>query len=127
MEDLGFSRKFVKTYRKGESIFLEGDSGTELYAVLQGSVNISRRADDGEPTLLRCLEQGEIFGEMGLLDNAPRSASANADQDDTRVVVIDQAKFIYLVSQQPVFALDIMQVLCRRIRMLEEKAQGNTS
>jgi CRP-like cAMP-binding protein len=119
VDELSFSRKFVQSYGKGETIFEEGSLGGEMYAVLEGSVEISRRLADGTEKRLRLLAEGEIFGEMGLVENAPRSATARAHADGTRVMVIDQAKFVYLVSQQPVFALNVMQVLCQRIRRLE--------
>ena len=58
----------------------------------------------------------EFFGEMALVDAAPRSATATAMQDNTKLVVLDQTKFLYLVGQHPPFALVIMRVLCERIR-----------
>lgn len=119
MDELSFSRKFVLIFGKGETIFEEGSLGGEMYAVLEGSVVIARSLPDGREKPLQVLEKGEVFGEMGLLENAPRSASARAGDDGARLMVIDQAKFVYLVSQQPVFALDVMQVLCQRIRRLE--------
>lgn len=119
MDELSFSRKFVQTFGKDEPIFQEGILGAEMYAVLEGSVAITRRPPEGGETVLRLLGKGEVFGEMGLVENAPRSASARAGDEGAKVMVIDQAKFVYLVSQQPVFALDIMQVLCERIRALE--------
>lgn len=122
MDELSFSRRFVQTYQRGETIFEEGSTGGEMYAVLDGAVAILRRSADGTETRLQLLSKGEVFGEMGLVENAPRSATARAEEDGTRVIVIDQAKFVYLVSQQPVFALDIMQVLCQRIRALERRA-----
>ena len=124
MDELSFSRKFVHTYGKGETIFEEGSLGAEMHAVLEGSVAITRRSPEGPETVLRILDRGEVFGEMGLVESAPRSAAARAGADGARVMVIDQAKFVYLVSQQPVFALDIMQVLCQRIRTLEGRAAG---
>ena len=124
MDELSFSRKFVQTFERGETIFEEGALGAEMYAVLEGSVAITRRSQEVPETVLQVLGRGEVFGEMGLVENAPRSASARADEGGARVMVIDQAKFVYLVSQQPVFALDIMQVLCQRIRTLEGRDAG---
>jgi len=62
------------------------------------------------------LKPGEHFGEMALIDGSPRSATAIALQDNTRLVVMDKAKFLYLVSQQPEFAVAIMETLSQRIR-----------
>jgi CRP/FNR family cyclic AMP-dependent transcriptional regulator len=70
----------------------------------------------GKDVALAMLEPAEFFGEMALCNSAPRTATAIADADDTRLVVLDQDKFLLLVSQQPAFALTIMHVLCKRIR-----------
>lgn len=70
----------------------------------------------GTNVTLAMLETGEFFGETALCDSAPRTATAIADADDTRLVVLDQDKCLLLVSQQPAFALTIMHVLCKRIR-----------
>lgn len=119
-----FSRRFVQECTRGEVVFREGEEGGEMYAVLSGLVSITRRGLDGVDATLTVLGKGEVFGEMGLVDTAPRSATATAVEDGTRLIVIDQAKFVYLVSQQPVFALNMMQVLSRRIRDLERRGAG---
>jgi CRP-like cAMP-binding protein len=85
----------------------------------------------GREVTLATLGSGEFFGEMALVDSSPRTAKAIAAEDNTRLVTLDQDKFLYLVGQQPAFALTIMHELCRRIRerwilydtLLEEKAE----
>ena len=121
MDEMTFSRRFTQTFGSGEIIFREGEVGDTLYAVLSGRVEIVRAGPDGGEALLTSLGKGDVFGEMGLVDAAPRSATARAAEDGTTVIVIDQAKFVYLVSQQPVFALNMMQVLSKRIRDLERR------
>ncbi|MHB8763281.1 MAG: Crp/Fnr family transcriptional regulator [Deferrisomatales bacterium] len=123
MDELSFSSKFVQTYQAGDLIFEEGSTGNEMYVVLSGAVGISRGVGTTR-TELTTLGKGDVFGEMGLVEGAPRSATARATLPETRVVVIDHAKFVYLVSQQPAFALAIMQVLCQRIRALERRQGG---
>ena len=58
---------------------------------------------------------------MALVDNAPRSVSAVAGADQTRLLALDRDKFLFLVSHQPAFALTIMHVLCQRIREMNER------
>jgi CRP-like cAMP-binding protein len=70
----------------------------------------------GHEIVLAEVGSGDFFGEMSLVDLSPRTATAKALEDDTRLVAIDQAKFLYMVGQQPAFALTIMHALCRRIR-----------
>ncbi len=67
------------------------------------------------------VEPGEFFGEMALVDNAPRSVSAIAGADQTRLLALNLDKFLFLVGHQPAFALTVMHVLCQRIRDMNER------
>lgn len=108
--------KFIRVYRKSEVIFQENSTANTMYIVCSGRVKLYTQPGTGRKTVLAVLEPGEHFGEMALIDSSPRSATAVADQDDTRLVVLDKAKFLYLVSQQPEFAFAIMETLSQRIR-----------
>jgi len=108
--------KFTKVYRKSEVIFEENSSGNEMYIVCSGRVKLYSEPKRGRRTVLAVLKPGEHFGEMALIDGSPRSATAIALQDNTKLVVMDKAKFLYLVSQQPEFAFAIMETLSQRIR-----------
>ena len=107
--------KFIRVYRKSEVVFQENSIGNTMYIVSSGRVKLYTQPGAGRKTVLAVLEPGEHFGEMALIDSSPRSATAVADQDDTRLVVLDKAKFLYLVSQQPEFAFAIMETLSQRI------------
>lgn len=107
--------KFIREYKMSEVVFQENSYGSEMYVVRSGKVKLITSAP-GTNVTLATLEPGDFFGEMALCDSAPRTATAIADADDTRLVVLDQDKFLLLVSQQPAFALTIMHVLCKRIR-----------
>lgn len=108
-------KKFLRTYRASEIIFLEGSPGAEMFIVYSGRVQLTTNAP-GYEVVLGEVGAGDFFGEMSLVDLSPRTAMAKALEDDTRLVAIDQAKFLYMVGQQPAFALTIMHALCRRIR-----------
>ena len=107
-------KKFLREFKKSEIIFEEGSYGAEMYVIYSGKVRLTTKAP-GQEITLATIGPGEFFGEMALVDAAPRTATAVADEDDTQLVALDQAKFLYLVSQQPAFALTIMQVLCKCI------------
>jgi len=108
-------KQFIKVYKKSEVIFEENSLGNDMYAIHPGKVKLSTKAP-GSELVLGILGSGEFFGEMALVDDAPRSATAIAEEDNTKLVVLDQSRFLYLVSQQPPFALTIMHGLCQRIR-----------
>ena len=96
--------------KAGETIFTEGDAATELYAIESGRVEIHQGN-----RLLATVDENEIFGEMALVDPAPRSATAIA-ATDVRLVRVSKKQFLSLVSRSPTFALDVMSVLARRLR-----------
>lgn len=116
MGDLNFSDKFLRHYRRGDVIFEEGSVGQHMYVINSGHVNIVKRSPDGDVVIVT-LGQGEIFGEMALVDNLPRSAAAVSREDDTSVIGINHAHFVYLVGQQPAFALVILKTLSLRLRV----------
>lgn len=114
MNDTPFE-KFIKVYQKSDVIFEEKSPGGEMYIIRSGKVKVSTTTPRGE-TVLAILGPGEFFGEMALVDAAPRSGTATAEEDNTQLIVLDQEKFLYLIQQQPAFALTIMHTLCQRIR-----------
>ena len=107
--------KFIRTYRKGEVVFEEGSPGQAMYVIASGAVRLTT-VKQGRETFLARMEKGEFFGEMALVDAAPRSGTVTADEEGTSLIELDQERFLFLVQQQPVFALAIMQTLCDRIR-----------
>lgn len=107
--------KCIDEYDASEVVFEEGSAGRELFVVLNGKVDIVRNAG-ADRTLLVTLGKGEFFGEMAVIDGSVRSATAIAAEAGTRVMRINHARFVYLVSQQPAFALMIMDALSKRLR-----------
>ena len=96
--------------KPGETIFKEGETAKELYVIQRGQVDIQMGN-----RLLATLEANDIFGEMALIDSAPRSATAIA-KTDVALVSISKKDFLALVSRAPTFALDVMGMLVRRLR-----------
>ncbi|HKG99831.1 MAG TPA: Crp/Fnr family transcriptional regulator [Bradyrhizobium sp.] len=107
--------KCIDEFDVDDVIFEEGSTGRELFVVLEGKVNITK-ATGATNTLVVTLGKGEFFGEMAVIDGSSRSASAIASAPHTRVMRINHARFVYLVSQQPAFALMIMDALSKRLR-----------
>jgi CRP-like cAMP-binding protein len=112
--------KCINEYGVGDVIFEEGSTGRELYVVLDGEVEIAK-LNGGSKTVIVTLGKGEFFGEMAVIDGSSRSATAIAATADTRVMRINHARFVYLVSQQPAFALMIMDALSKRLRASNDR------
>jgi CRP/FNR family cyclic AMP-dependent transcriptional regulator len=100
----------VRTYKAGDVIFQQGDPAEELFIIKSGKVEI-RLGNRLLDTLLEVC----IFGEMALVDHSPRSATAVALTDAT-IVPVDEKQFLFLVSQTPHFALNVLRVLAQRLR-----------
>jgi CRP/FNR family cyclic AMP-dependent transcriptional regulator len=111
--------KCINEFGVGDVIFEEGSTGRDLYVVLDGKVEIAKINDKISgtgKTVIVTLGKGEFFGEMAVIDGSSRSATAIAAAPNTRVMRINHARFVYLVSQQPAFALMIMDALSKRLR-----------
>jgi CRP/FNR family transcriptional regulator, cyclic AMP receptor protein len=107
--------KCINEFDVDQVIFEEGSTGRELFVVLDGKVEIAKLTDAGK-TVIVTLGKGEFFGEMAVIDGSSRSATAIAAEPKTRVMRINHARFVYLVSQQPAFALMVMDALSKRLR-----------
>jgi CRP/FNR family transcriptional regulator, cyclic AMP receptor protein len=100
----------IRSFRAGQLIFQKGDVGFELFVIRQGEVEL--RVDG---RVLRTLTTGNIFGEMALVDDSTRSATAIA-VSDVQVVPVSEKQFVELIRESPSFALDIMRILAQRLR-----------
>ncbi len=94
----------------GETIFREGDSGEEMYGIIDGKVELRTTN-----RVIAILGADDIFGEMAIVDESPRMASAVA-LTDTELAVIDRHRFLFLVHETPLFALSVMSSMADRFR-----------
>jgi CRP/FNR family transcriptional regulator, cyclic AMP receptor protein len=101
-----------KTYGQGESIFEQGDVGRAFFVVAGGKVQLQRAAKDGTPEALAELGPGDFFGEMVLLDELPRSASARA-MEPTTVYILYKSTFDTLLVDEPHAASKFLHALAR--------------
>ena len=103
----------LETFWAGQPIFLEGDPGKIMFVVMEGRVRLKVRSKTVEE-----IEPGGIFGELALIDGAPRSATAEAITDCT-LATISEERFNDLALQTPGFALRVMRVLAMRLRNMD--------
>lgn len=104
-----------RSYRRGATIFFEGDPGDALYIVRSGIVKISRVAEDGREKTLAFLGKGEPFGEMALIDGGPRSAIAQA-LEATSLYALHRADFLAALTENPALSLGVIKVLSARLQ-----------
>ncbi|MFO7850145.1 MAG: cyclic nucleotide-binding domain-containing protein [Spirochaetia bacterium] len=109
----GSDEEFTRTYPKDTMIFSEAQPGKELYIIQKGSVKITKIMNDNE-VLLALLKQGDIFGEMALLEDKPRSASAVAHEDAV-LLAVNKDNFKRMVSSEPQIITRLTQLLSERI------------
>jgi len=100
----------------GATIFDEGDRGDVMYGVIEGEVEV---LIDGHP--VEIVEPGGIIGEMALVDDSPRSATARARRDCS-LVRIDQRQFTLLVVKNPLFAVQVMAAMADRLRRMNHRS-----
>lgn len=105
--------KYGKSYKPGEIIFCEYEPGDDFYLILDGHVRITKIVSDNEKTL-DMMGPGDIFGEMAILEQQPRSATVIA-QDDVRVLVFNRENFELILKSNPQMALKLLKIFCKRI------------
>ena len=102
--------------QRGTAIFRNGDAGSELIAILSGSVKISAPGSDGREAVLNLIREGEIFGEIALLDGRPRTADAVA-MSDCELMIIERREFMALLGASRI------EILCARLRQTSEQVE----
>jgi CRP/FNR family transcriptional regulator len=107
----------VKAYHKNQIIFLEEETGSYMYLVLSGKVKVANSGAAGKETILAIHRTGDFFGEMSLLDGKTAPATVSA-MEDAKIISVSGADFHkYLMHNEKVI-LQIINVLCSRLRQV---------
>jgi len=114
--------QFIRQYPKDTMLFAEGESGPELFIIQKGSIRITKIVNNNE-VLLALLKSGDIFGEMALLENKPRSASAIAHEDSI-IMAVNRANFKSMVVEQPKVISRLTSSLAERIWNLNRQLRN---
>lgn len=113
-------RSVPRHFGSDQVIFHLGDPGGLLYIITDGKVKISNSTADGQEALLAILGTGDFFGELALLDDSPRSATAEAIEP-TETLTLHREEFVRFLHQNPDFAYHVMHTLAKRIRHLNDQ------
>ena len=106
----------MKTFNRDEVIFRQNDFADSMYDILSGSVGIYIAYGTEDENRLAVLKAGHTLGEMGLIDMAPRSATAVALEDGTVLAQISEKEFAAYFDDKPERLLEIMRQLSTRVR-----------
>lgn len=116
-------KKTRQTFDDGETIFREGDPSDTAYEIVSGNVEIAKRGEDGE-VRLAILNKDEIFGEMGVLDDRKRNATAKA-AGPVIVNAIPRKDFLEAIRDKPELAISILRKMSERLRDADGKLGGS--
>ncbi len=107
--------KYGQAYEQKQIIIREGEFGREVYLIISGRVVVTEKVDRGSYKILNSLGPGEIFGEMALIENAPRSATLIAAAP-TKLLALKESSFAMILQSHPRWAFKILTALGRRIQ-----------
>jgi CRP-like cAMP-binding protein len=115
-------KDFVVPYRKGEIVFREGDPGSEMFIIQAGLVEIYRLVN-GEKGFKRVFERGDFFGEMSLLEQVPRSATAEV-VEDAEIIIINAGTFHQMIQSNIEIAVRMLRKLSGRLRETTDELEN---
>lgn len=110
------SKSVRRSYRRGAKLFLEGDTASEVLIIQKGQIKITVGSHDGREVLLEVRGAGEVIGEMALIDDSPRSASAFSLSTPTEVLVMSVRSFTELVDTDGEFTRSLLDEMVRKVR-----------
>jgi CRP-like cAMP-binding protein len=113
----------VRSFKRREIIYFPAEPGQTVLVLARGRVKIKVLAPDGKETILAFIEEGELFGELALLDPEPRNEFAEAVLDSL-AVAIPREDMLWLMGQRPEVALHVTQLLGLRRRRIETRLRN---
>jgi HEAT repeat protein len=127
LDQLGEIGRFTTEteYMAGEVVVREGDMGSDLFVIVEGEARAFRNFGTTDEIQLTTMNPSGVsyFGEIAILDHAPRSATVVATQD-MRVLTLDGARFTEMITQSPAISFEIFKVLTSRLRTAEERIRA---
>jgi CRP/FNR family transcriptional regulator, cyclic AMP receptor protein len=111
-----------RTYKAGEPVFMKGDAGHAMMAVLSGRVRICSYSAEGREVVLNVISAGEVFGEIAMIDGGERTADAFA-MEATELLVLNRRDFLPVLARNPDVCMKLLELLCQRLRWTSEQIE----
>ncbi len=126
-DELAELAAFARTdrYEANEVIFRKGDPGHSMMTVVQGRIKISSSSAEGKEVVLAVLGEGEVLGEMAVLEGKPRSADATA-LEASELMVVHSREFIPFLERNPRICIRLLGILSGRLRRTSELVEDRT-
>jgi CRP/FNR family transcriptional regulator, cyclic AMP receptor protein len=115
-----------RTCCSGEVLVHQGEASGELFTVIQGRLKVISTAPEGDEVLLSVIGAGEVFGELALLDDLPRSATVCA-VEHCRLLVVPRASFRPLLLRMPTLGLRLLKIMAGHVRRLSARTEDATT
>ncbi len=112
-------RAEIMAFKADQTIFQRGDVAAHMMVVVRGRVQISSPSHEGDKIIFATMSPGDVFGEVALIDGHERSTDAIA-VEPTEVLALQRDDFIKTLEHSPRLAIDLLRVLCMRIRQTNE-------
>ncbi len=116
-------RGVTRTYGKNTVLISEGDTSHSFYVIVEGKVKVFVSDEDGKEVVVNVQSAGDCFGELALIDEAPRSASVMT-LERSKIAVIPAAEFYGCLAQNPEAAAWFMRSMARRVRVLTDNVKS---
>ena len=117
------SHLIERRFPRNTTIVEEGLAGDYMYVIREGRVKVTKLSEDGREKILEFLDAGSFFGEMALLDRAPRIASVKTLKP-VKLLALSRTDFLNLLRKSPDLALAVIQELCKRLRTVDDQASA---
>ena len=112
-----------RRFTKRSILMHEGDQSDALYIIKEGSVAVTRMSSEGKETVLSILKEGDVLGEMGVLDEAPRSATVTLLRGGV-VLILNRDDFLSLLATRPALNRAIISALLSKLRATNQATQA---
>ena len=107
-----------RSYDEGQFIFREREVGDMAFVVAAGKIEIVKQVEGGEYSVLGVVGQGGMFGEMALIDDKPRMASARSCVDGTTVIIVSRQMFDKKLASSDPFIRGLLNILADHVRRM---------